>query len=67
MKAHLQKMNDVRALLIATVLASAIGVALFGIKLSADPPDNDVTTQTAAAAAGARVAPTDPKLQIEPK
>lgn len=29
--------------------------------------DNGATTETAAAAAGARVSPTDPKLKVEPK
>jgi len=52
--------------------ALALGIAalcffLLGNEAANVRADRGVTTQTAAAAAGAKVLPTDPKLRIEPK
>lgn len=62
-------MNNSKTLLIvAALLATAVAFGLFGNK-RADLPlvQNGVTTETAAAAAGTRVEPTNPKLRVEPK
>jgi hypothetical protein len=50
------------------MLAGALGYFMLTGKDS-DPPgaDSGKTTEAVAAAAGARVLPTDPKLEIEPK
>jgi hypothetical protein len=64
-----QKMNDPKLLLTAAaLLATAIAFAMFG-NGTADHTGSErgVTTETAAAAAGARVEPTDPRLRVKPK
>lgn len=49
-------------------LGAAAGLFLIGGRDSgAVHADSGGTTETAAAAAGARVQPTDPKLKVEPK
>lgn len=49
-------------------LGAAAGLFLVGGRGSgAVHADSGVTTETAAAAAGARVHPTDPPLKVEPK
>jgi hypothetical protein len=53
----------------AVVLAAAIGLfwLVGGKKPSQARADTAATTETAAASAGAKVTPTEPKLRIEPK
>ncbi len=53
----------------AVVLAAAIGVfwLVDGKKPDQGRAGTSATTETAAASAGARVTPTEPKLRVEPK
>lgn len=68
MRVHFRKIKAVKALLITATVASAIGIAILGNSKSGTVRiENGVTTQTAAAAAGAQVEPTDSRLRIEPK
>jgi hypothetical protein len=51
-------------------VALVVGVALYcvgGKNSQTAQAGSGATTETAAAAAGARVLPTDPKLKVEPK
>jgi hypothetical protein len=53
---------------IAIALVTAIGLFLVDGKRSANAPvDQGVTTGTAAAAAGAKVIPSEPQPRVEPK
>ena len=55
-------MNDSKTLLIvAALLATAVALSVW------QQEKNGVTTETAAAAAGTRVEPTNLKLRVEPK
>lgn len=56
-------------LMLGTVVLMATIALLLngGGDSSAVHADSGITTQTAAATAGARVLPTDPKLSVEPK
>jgi hypothetical protein len=61
--------NHFRSLLITSAMALLAGaIAFLIIDRSSPPPTADgVTTARAAAAAGAQVEPTEPKLRVEPK
>ena len=65
MRVSVQKINDLRALVIARVLAGAAGLALLGNNSAVDRGEDGVKTRTAAMTA--RVAPADSKLQVELK
>ncbi|MBP1294254.1 hypothetical protein [Bradyrhizobium elkanii] len=52
----------------AAAVTTAVGFFIAGGRDSQKAhADRDLTTETAAAAAGAQVIPTEPKLRIEPK
>jgi hypothetical protein len=62
----MQKTNASKSLLVASAMALLVGAVdfLIGVKESSQvQPDKRVTTETAAAAAGAQVTPTEPKLR----
>jgi hypothetical protein len=61
--------NHFRSLLIASAIALLVGAIAFLIvdRSGPAPAPDGVTTARAAAAAGAQVEPTEPKLRIEPK
>lgn len=65
---HPKTANSIVALAAAALVAGAIGFFLLGRtdRLSAEA-DSGATTEFVAAATGARVLPTDPKLKVEPK
>jgi hypothetical protein len=66
----MQKASIRRFLLMAggAITAAAVGFSLIGAKDSQQAhADRSVTTESAAAAAGAQVTPTKPKLRVEPK
>jgi hypothetical protein len=67
----MQKLNALKSLVVATTLAplaGAVGTFLFGGKApSGARADQGAATEMTAAAAGARITPTEPKLRIEPK
>jgi hypothetical protein len=66
-----EETNAPKSLVIAitmALLAGEVGFFLVGAKESGQArADKGATTETTAAAVGAQVAPTDPKLRVEPK
>lgn len=63
-----KKMAQKLALAAMLVLGAGVGIFLIGGRDSgAVHADSGVTTEAAAAAAGATVQPTDPPLKVEPK
>ena len=66
----MRKPNASKSLMAAGALAlgiAAICFFLLGNEAANVRADRGATTKTAAAAAGAKVLPSDPKLRIEPK
>jgi hypothetical protein len=65
----MQSSSHFKPLLIASAVALLTGAITFLVFNKSGPasPDEGVTTAQAAAASGARVEPTEPKLRIEPK
>ena len=67
MKRKTNKFSAISVVAMA-LLAVIVGYLLIGGKDSgAVHADSGVTTEKAAASAGAKVLPTDPKLKVEPK
>jgi hypothetical protein len=67
----MRKRSTAQSIMVAiatAIVVGAIGYFLVGgTNNGAAQADKGVTTEATAAAAGARVLPTDPKLKVEPK
>jgi high-affinity Fe2+/Pb2+ permease len=64
------KHKAIKSIIAMAAVALVVGVALYcvgGKNSQTAQAGSGATTETAAAAAGARVLPTDPKLKVEPK